>query len=243
MIYASDFVALLLKQSGDRYVFGATAADSDADPDVFDCSELVRWACQRLGVRPTMPDGSWQQVTHCRTYGTLVTLDAAICTQGALLFRFGGDPFGGVRPSDAHVAVSLGNQSTIEARGSAYGVGSWTVAGRGWTHAGVVPGIKYATPPAPPEANPLDSVPTWPGRFLMQPPAIRGEDVRRWQAQMAARGWRLTVDGVYGPASEAACRQFQQDNNLQVDGIVGSGTWRAAWTAPMMSMSYPGRRG
>jgi cell wall-associated NlpC family hydrolase len=241
MIYASDFVGLLLKQAGDKYVFGVTAVDTDPDPSAFDCSELVRWACQRLGVRPTMPDGSWLQVRHCRTYGTLIGIDPAIRAQGALLFRFGGDPFVGDRPSDAHVAVSLGNKSTIEARGSAWGVGSWTVAGRGWTHAALVPGIRYATPPPPPEAEPLDAAPAWPGRFLTQPPLMRGEDVRRWQEQLAARGWRITVDGQYGPESQAVCRQFQQANGLQVDGIVGAATWRAAWTAPVLS--YPGRRG
>jgi peptidoglycan hydrolase-like protein with peptidoglycan-binding domain len=58
---------------------------------------------------------------------------------------------------------------------------------------------------------------------------------------LAARGWRITVDGQYGPESQAVCRQFQQANGLQVDGIVGAATWRAAWTAPVLS--YPGRRG
>ncbi|MEV6344850.1 peptidoglycan-binding protein [Actinoplanes sp. NPDC051851] len=240
MIYASDFVGLLLKQAGDRYVYGVEATGDD--PGAFDCSELVEWGCARLGVRPPMPDGSWMQARHCRTYDTMVPLDVAIRTQGALLFRFSSSPFNGARPSSAHVAVSLGNQSTIEARGTDWGVGCWTVADRGWTHTALVPGIRYAAPLPPPPADPASAAPPWPGRFLTQPPLMRGDDVRRWQQQMTARGWRLTVDGVYGPDSEEACRALQQESALQIDGIVGATTWRAAWT-PAPTSSYPGQPG
>jgi peptidoglycan hydrolase-like protein with peptidoglycan-binding domain len=50
---------------------------------------------------------------------------------------------------------------------------------------------------------------------------------------MAARGWRLSVDGIYGPESENVCRSFQAEKKLTVDGIVGPQTWAAAWTAPI----------
>jgi peptidoglycan hydrolase-like protein with peptidoglycan-binding domain len=62
---------------------------------------------------------------------------------------------------------------------------------------------------------------------------MRGEDVRTWQAQMARRGWPITVDGVYGPESERICRQFQAEKGLAVDGVVGERTWDAAWAAPV----------
>ncbi|MEU4693903.1 peptidoglycan-binding domain-containing protein [Actinoplanes sp. NPDC023714] len=89
--------------------------------------------------------------------------------------------------------------------------------------------------------DPSTATPAWHGRLLMQPPMMRGEDVRHWQQQMANRGRRLTADGVYGPESEAACRAFQQDNGLRVDGIVGGATWKGAWAAPVLT--YPGQRG
>jgi hypothetical protein len=41
------------------------------------------------------------------------------------------------------VAISLGDGRTIEARGSAYGVGIFSANGRGWTAGGLVPGMKY----------------------------------------------------------------------------------------------------
>jgi len=242
VVYVSDFVGLLLKQAGDEYVYGVSAADSDADPRAFDCSELIRWGATRLGVVPAVPDGSWMQVQHCRRHGLLTAVDDAVRTQGALLFLFVGDPFRAQRPSTAHVAVSLGNGSTIEARGKKWGVGSWTATGRGWTHGGRVPGIRYVQPPGAPAASPSAApAPPWPGRFYNQPPVMSGEGVRRWQAQMAARGWPIGVDGRYGPESEEVCRRFQAEVGLQVDGIVGGTTWAAAWTAPVLS--YPGRRG
>lgn len=168
---------------------------TDADPDAFDCSELVEWACARLGVAPTVPDGTWYQIRHCRDRGTETTVDDAVATQGALLFRFSSDPFTGGRPSSAHVAVSLGNGSTIEARGSAWGVGSWEAEGRGWAHAGLVPGVRYDAPPTAPQPGGRPATePPWPGRYLTQPPVMSGTDVETWQEGMAARGHTIDVD-------------------------------------------------
>jgi cell wall-associated NlpC family hydrolase len=209
--YAADFVAVCLRQRGDRYVFGHEVRFDDPDPDVFDCSELVEWAARRLGVR--FPDGSWNQDAAVKH----VTVDQAIATQGALLFRH--------RGQSGHVAVSLGNGSTIEARGRAYGVNVFSARGRDWTSAGLIRGLKYRRPPHSPHVP----TPPWPGRYLMQPPTMEGDDVRAWQQRMRERSYAIDVDGAYGPQTDGVCRKFQQAAGLTVDGIVGPATWEAAF--------------
>ncbi|MEV3981116.1 peptidoglycan-binding protein [Nonomuraea sp. NPDC049758] len=82
------------------------------------------------------------------------------------------------------------------------------------------------TPPPPKGAPPF------PGRLLKYPPVMEGEDVRTWQRQMAKRGYDLTVDGAYGARSRDVCREFQREQGVEDDGIVGPLTWRLAWEAP-----------
>jgi len=137
-------IIMAVTQLGKEYVFGAKASHNDPDPRAFDCSELIEWICAILGVKPRMPDGSWHQVSHCRRHGLLISVDEAIDTRGALLFRFeGGDPFSGKRPHMAHVALSLGNGRTVEARSITGNVCIATALDRGWTHAALIPGVRY----------------------------------------------------------------------------------------------------
>jgi hypothetical protein len=138
-----DLLDILLSQDGDTYLFGHEVSIDDANPSAFDCSELIQWGCGRLGIKPVMPDGSWLQARHCQENELMISLDEALLTPGALLFRFSSDPFTGDRPTSAHVALSQGNGRTIEARGTDFGVGQFSVVDRGWTHAGLVPGVAY----------------------------------------------------------------------------------------------------
>lgn len=74
------------------------------------------------------------------------------------------------------------------------------------------------------------SFPAYPGTPLRR--GSRGRAVRQWQARMAERGWTLSVDGIFGDGSARVCCEFQREKGLDVDGIVGPDTWKAAWTAP-----------
>ena len=58
----------------------------------------------------------------------------------------------------------------------------------------------------------------------------RGSDVKTLQQKLISMGYDLGAagaDGIFGPKTEAAVRQFQKDQGLAVDGIAGPNTWGA----------------
>lgn len=116
------FVTAALTAAGKPYVWGTSG------PNTFDCSGLVQWAAAKVGVHLSKP------VTSILAHVTHIPVSQAVNTRGALLLR--------ARGSEHHVAISLGNGRTIEARGKAYGCGLFSAtSGRDWTTGGLIPGI------------------------------------------------------------------------------------------------------
>lgn len=215
MATLDDFVATALTQRGDPYVFGAEASFSDPNPKRFDCSELVEWAAARCGVR--FVDGAQNQRDACKRAGTLIDVKTGLRTRGALLFRI--DP----GPGNDHVAISLGDGKTMEAKGKAFGVNVFSAAGRAWTHAGLIPGL------APGNKRAV-KVPT---RDRMLRRGHRGEDVRWVQRRLQMHAFQPgPADGVFGKRTDAAVRAFQTAKKLEIDGIVGPQTRKALAAAP-----------
>jgi peptidoglycan hydrolase-like protein with peptidoglycan-binding domain len=54
-----------------------------------------------------------------------------------------------------------------------------------------------------------------------------GHPVKTLQHLLRAHGKNIAVDGIFGPATERAVREFQAARGLAVDGIVGPHTWSA----------------
>ena len=86
-----------------------------------------------------------------------------------------------------------------------------------------VAAILNGTAPAPvliPAVEPVAQPGTAPRPTLRR--GDKGDLVKIVQTKV-----RLTADGMFGPRTEAAVRQFQRDRNLVPDGIVGPKTWVA----------------
>jgi murein L,D-transpeptidase YcbB/YkuD len=54
-----------------------------------------------------------------------------------------------------------------------------------------------------------------------------GHPVPALQYLLRDRGHHVTVDGIFGPKTQAAVEAFQTSDHLRVDGIVGPRTWGA----------------
>lgn len=55
----------------------------------------------------------------------------------------------------------------------------------------------------------------------------KGEAVTEVQSALNDNGYHLDIDGIFGPNTDQAVRNFQQDNSLFIDGIVGPKTKKA----------------
>lgn len=62
---------------------------------------------------------------------------------------------------------------------------------------------------------------TWP----LLKKGTRGEDVYALQYLLRARGYSITIDGIFGSGTESIVKAFQSSKGLVADGIVGSNTW------------------
>ncbi len=52
-----------------------------------------------------------------------------------------------------------------------------------------------------------------------------GDDVKKLQEELNKYGYGLDTDGIFGVKTQSAVRDYQKNNGLSVDGIVGQKTW------------------
>jgi hypothetical protein len=206
-----DVVNLALAQKGDKYVFGVTVSATDPDPESWDCAELIGWIFKRYGF-VNFPSYSVAIMDACKP----ISVEVALRTRGALLYR---DPrVIGV----GHVAISLGDGRSIEARGSEYGVGIFNAdpTSRKWTSGGLFPQVDYT------------------GSRGAKPILLRGANgawVERLQRKLEKRGFELGPDGAdgeFGKDTEKAVKAFQREAGLEVTGKIGPKEWKELGEKP-----------
>lgn len=85
------------------------------------------------------------------------------------------------------------------------------------------------TLPSTPSTNSTPSLSQYsPNQAPILSVGSQGQAVRDVQALLSQQGlYKNAPDGIYGAQTQAAVRQFQQSQNLAVDGIVGPQTWGA----------------
>lgn len=142
----------------------------------------------------------------CGKTGSIATLPEI---RGALLWQNG------------HIGVYVGGGYAVEARGFRYGVVRTKVSSRTWTHWGLLPEtmLSYGDEP------PVREEPETP---LLRK-GDRGDAVRRMQELLLA--WNpqalpvYGTDGEFGSETRDWVKKFQQEERIEVDGVVGPITW------------------
>ena len=221
----NDLVQLARQHLGEKYVLGANAPKDNANwKGPWDCAEFASWlifqvagslyGCEDDGGNPSTADaytGYWDR--DAKRLGQIITLDAAASTPGAAVLRI--PPPGSI----GHVVISDGAGGTVEAHGSADGVVALKLANRRWDMGILVPGISYtqnAPQPVPPPATTI---------YRLTTPPMTGQPVRDIQQALSTAGFDPgTIDGEFGPHTNAAVIAFQLSKGLVGDGEVGPQT-------------------
>ena len=127
-----------------------------------------------------------------------------------------------------HVGIYVGNGLVIEERGHTYGTVATRLADRPWTKWLKHPDIQYIAEPQP---EPKE------GKCMVELDVLKkgmkdSIPVRRWQTLLKSLGYKgkdgktdLAVDGSFGGNTEYATKNWQKNNGLTNDGVVGSKSW------------------
>lgn len=89
-------------------------------------------------------------------------------------------------------------------------------------------GVAAAWRPQPQGAPPSAPLAEKSPQLALTTPRISSDAVKELQQRLTEQGHSVgEIDGIFGPGTEAAVRQFQEQTGLTVDGVVGPRTWAA----------------
>lgn len=172
-----------------------------------DCQGFVKQVCSRVGI--SFAGGGctsmWDSSSNWSEKGAISQMPDKVC------MVFQRDPTNPKKMQ--HIGIHIGNQNIIEC---AKTVKRSTVSGnKAWTHYAVPVGLGGDTPM--PTHSTIRRGSTGPDVVECQ------TDLIRLQYDLSPYG----ADGKFGAKTETAVKQFQKDNGLKADGIVGPATWSA----------------
>ena len=177
----------------------------------FDCRGFTYWVLLNVYGWKLMGAGAtsqWNTASNWKSKGTIDTMpkDTLVC-----LFVQKGKTM-------SHTGFGLNNE-TVECSA---GVQHFTSRKAKWTHWGIPACIDGEIPTPTPTPTPTTKPTLKRGS--------KGEYVTLAQTELINKGYScgsFGADGQFGAATEKAVREFQKDNGLTVDGVIGSKTWTA----------------
>ncbi len=124
--------------------------------------------------------------------------------------------FHGTAEKKTHIGYVIDSEWAIEARGTAYGVVKTGIKERGWQFA------------ARPDFWSEKEGPVLRRELYYKNPMMHGDDVGLLQTKINGLDYNCgTADGYFGKKTEMAVKNFQSDQGLTVDGVVGKKTGEA----------------
>lgn len=126
------------------------------------------------------------------------------------------EEYDGINAHQSHAHVSVGNGPDGRSTSGYSSTASWGIANLG---------KKPTQPPTPSKPS------TGTSKLGSKMPTLRrgskGRNVQILQALLGVWGWKVSVDGIFGPQTEKALKAFQAKYAKPSDGIAGPITWNA----------------
>lgn len=173
-----------------------------------DINTLLAFDCSGLGMKWLIDQGIFKyDMTAKEMYNSI---PEKVKTLGAV--KIGDFVF---TDSLGHIGYYIGDDTVIEARGTAYGVVLTNLYKREWT--------KIARPDWWLD---VEDKPVLRRELKLTDPYMKGDDVKTAQELLIEKGYNPgACDGIFGKNTEIAAKNFKQDNGLKYDtGTIGKKT-------------------
>ena len=187
----------------------------------YDCAQWVRAVVKAAGYSLVSGATSQWKQDIWEAKGTMDSLPDDL--RAIVIWRFS-DATGKME----HVAIILEGGTESEARGHAYGVREYLLAGRTFNRWGRLRGLDQPYEGGTIVTETPDNATETENPTLQK--GAKGDAVVTLQQRLMAHGIQLPkygADGDFGKETLVAVKQFQGLHGLKVDGVVGAATWSA----------------